>query len=134
MTATERRALAREMYADGLNPPAIAKRLGVRRQTAWTYVRDLLPEPGDGRRSCRQANRRWEADSIVAALQQLADAQGHQPSANQIIRRESGEVEVPAISTVFAIFGTWNAALEAAGFVQRAPHSGTPLQSFSLTG
>lgn len=74
----------------------------------------------------------WPQERVVAAIQRWAEMFGQPPSANdwntsspwhkgeRVKRWNSGDWPYP--STVVARFGTWNAALEAAGFQPREPY------------
>jgi transcriptional regulator with XRE-family HTH domain len=80
------------------------------------------------------ANAKWSPDLVIQRIKEWADVYGEQPTAtdwlpaiaayqkspraDQIRRRyESGDW--PSTNTVRRIFGTWNAAIEAAGFRAR---------------
>jgi hypothetical protein len=62
----------------------------------------------------QQENARWTRETIVAAIQTWTQVHGTPPSARGW--RTANGRPVPASSTVQAVFGSWSAALEAAGF------------------
>lgn len=74
-------------------------------------VEELAPPPRP-----RPLRRVWERDDVIAALQRWAEEHGRQPSQNDWARR--GEYH-PSASTASKAFGSWGAALVAAGFVSR---------------
>lgn len=57
--------------------------------------------------------RRWTRDEIVTAIQRWAAEHGRQPSQNDWMR---GTDWHPSASCAAKVFGTWGAALTAAGF------------------
>jgi len=71
------------------------------------------------------ASKVWTRDAIVAAIQRWADAHGGVPPVardwNTTVARQRGKPDrgdgFPATNTVRNTFGTWNAAITAAGFV-----------------
>lgn len=86
-----------------------------------------------------EANRIWTRESILAAVRKWAVMYGSPPAmpdwdawfARNMLHdedraRRSHEVgsHWPSVTTVVRAFGTWNAAIAAAGFEPRAPHGG----------
>jgi len=78
-------------------------------------------------RSCTAASKKkWTHEAIVAAIQRYAMVSGKQPTATCWNTAASGfnaerarlfrEGDYPVTNTVRNIFGSWNAAIEAAGF------------------
>jgi hypothetical protein len=61
---------------------------------------------------------RWSHEAILAALQAWAQAWGRSPSLEQWRRASAAH---PSAATVRRLFGSWNAAVEAAGFAPRRP-------------
>jgi hypothetical protein len=70
---------------------------------------------------------RWTPEAILNAIRQwAADHDGDPPRAPAWLARHDTE-HFPYASTVLNAFGTWNAAIEAAGFTPRASgHYGRP--------
>lgn len=60
---------------------------------------------------------KWTRERIVAAIQAWAEKNGRPPAADEW--RVTGLWEHPSQGTVLAKFGTWNAAVTAAGFAPR---------------
>lgn len=58
----------------------------------------------------------WTPDKILTAIQQWAERCGRPPKASAWIQ---ADYDHPARSTVALVFGTWNAAIAAAGFSVR---------------
>lgn len=83
-------------------------------------------------------HKRWTQDSIITAIQKWADVYGespaqpdwHPPTARRLNdeararRFEDARGEWPWLSTVAREFGSWNAAIVAAGFAPRARYGG----------
>lgn len=81
----------------------------------------------------------WTRETIIAAIRDWATKYGEPPgafdwqpwSARNVIhdelrarRFEDAGGRWPSITAVCGVFGSWNAAIEAAGFAARAPHGG----------
>lgn len=70
---------------------------------------------------------RWTRETVVAAIERWGALYGVSPSANEwnaTLAREAGDTRYesgdwPTIHTVQRVFGSWNAGIEAAGFVAR---------------
>lgn len=88
-------------------------------------------DPSNGRanaatrcRNCHNAYRtKWTPEAIVDAIRRWNDAHGRPPGArewNTTLARKAGLPfrghEYPGTDTVQTAFGSWNAAIEAAGF------------------
>jgi hypothetical protein len=58
--------------------------------------------------------RSWTREDVVAALSAWAERNGRQPRQNDWKPRPQG---CPSISAIYSVFGSWNAAIEAAGGV-----------------
>jgi Homing endonuclease associated repeat len=71
---------------------------------------------------------RWPTSTVIARLRAWAEEHGRPPTLEEW--RRAGERN-PSSATVRRIFGTWNAALVAAGFEARRP--GVPLAPRSVT-
>lgn len=142
----ERVAQAQQMRADGLTLREIGERLGVALNTAssWlsdpdgarlkarkrSYARTCLDcgGPCDGAsgaakianrcQSCyrthQHESRSWKQETIVSAIREWADEHGRQPAASDWL--PTVPEGVPSVDTVQREFGSWNAAIEAAGF------------------
>lgn len=70
-------------------------------------------------------DRRTSRETCIAAVEHAADRLGHPPTAEEY--REMGLTPTPA--TIQAVMGSWNAALEAAGYEPRTssrPEGGAP--------
>jgi len=100
----------------------------------WCRVYACLREAAEGSEFCRVKHgwqeiqefalrpqpralvrpRSWTRDEIVASIQRWALEHGRQPSQNDWLR--SGDYH-PSATTATKIFGTWGAALVAAGFM-----------------
>jgi hypothetical protein len=61
---------------------------------------------------------RWSRETTVAALRVWAESWGRSPSLEQWRRASPAH---PSAATVRRLFGSWNAAVEEAGFVPRRP-------------
>jgi hypothetical protein len=61
---------------------------------------------------------RWSRETTLAALHAWAESRGRPPSLEQWRRASPAH---PSAATVRRLFGTWNAAVEAAGFEARRP-------------
>lgn len=84
-------------------------------------------------RRCADCSRRrqaeaavWTRDTIIEAIQAWAEEYGEPPVAGEWMpgahgfdpaRYYDGPVACPSYQTLVGVFGTWNAAIEAAGFV-----------------
>jgi DNA-binding CsgD family transcriptional regulator len=68
----------------------------------------------------------WTREAIVCAIQEWADEHGGIPpsSTHWKAARVRGDDRVTSVSSVLRRFGTWNAAIQAAGF---EPHAGGPV-------
>lgn len=67
----------------------------------------------------RAANRRWTDDAIIDAIRRWNDVHGRPPGATQWARATRGR-DYPSLGIVQRSFGTWNAAIAAAGFAPLA--------------
>jgi hypothetical protein len=82
--------------------------------------------PGESRRAAPvrlvrsepSAPVRWSRETTLAALCEWAESRGRSPSLEQWRRASAGH---PSAATVRRLFGSWNAAAEAAGFAPRRP-------------
>ena len=63
---------------------------------------------------------KWTRERIVVAMQAWAAERGRPPAADEW--RVSGLWEHPSQGTVRNVFGSWSAAVVAAGFVPRPRH------------
>ena len=83
----------------------------------------------------------WDRESVIERMQEWSALYGQQPGArdwNPNMARNQGREDVatrfdidgcwPHTSSVVHVFGTWNAAIEAAGFTPRAPGGRGPGQ------
>lgn len=68
--------------------------------------------PPDERRSMRQ----WTKETVAAAIKEWADAHGGEPPSANEWRKKVGWF--PSTSSVVSVFGSWTAALEAAGLAR----------------
>jgi hypothetical protein len=73
---------------------------------------------GEKRASTRDANVRWTHDSILVAISHWQAEHGRPPLLEEWRR---GDGSHPSTTTVQRRFGSWNAAIEAAGFTPRPP-------------
>lgn len=64
----------------------------------------------------RTVYRYWTRERIIVAFQEWADEHGRPPKAHEW---DKGTPSYPARVTAAAVFGSWNAAMEAAGFTPR---------------
>jgi hypothetical protein len=67
-------------------------------------------------RSSSTRQRVWDRASIVAAIQRWNDEHGEPPKSTEWVKKQDGR---PTMSTVINHFGTWVAAIVAAGFEPR---------------
>jgi hypothetical protein len=58
----------------------------------------------------------WTRDQIVAAIQAWAERTGQPPTANEWRQQRPSR---PTTRRVIRVFGSWNAAIVAAGFIAR---------------
>ena len=131
----ERIEAARRMRASGISVPEIADELGVNESTVGKYLRATRCGCGRNWRvrgpQCTQcaveANaarvRRWDERSVIDALKRWARIEGRPPSSEEWLpgrnARERWARDYPAWpsnGTVSRLFGSWNAAIAAAGF------------------
>lgn len=72
------------------------------------------------RRKWQHDSRRWTPERVLAAIREFEAAFGRAPGANDFnasIRRvDPDTARFPPVSAVLREFGTWNAAIRAAGF------------------
>ena len=134
----ERVEAARRMHSSGISRRLIADELGVSEHTVGVYLRATLCECGRywrvrGARCIQcaaEANaarvRRWDRPAVIDALQRWARSEGGPPSSEQWLpgrnARERWAREYPAWppnGTVTRLFGSWNAAIAAAGFAAK---------------
>jgi hypothetical protein len=69
-------------------------------------------------RAQAHANRRWTPETVIAALHRSAQETGESPSATRWLRGDRPDY-APSVGVVQREFGSWSAALEAAGLPQR---------------
>jgi hypothetical protein len=131
----ERIEAARRMHATAISVPEIADELGVTDSTIGKYLRATRCECGRNWRvrgpRCTQcaveANaarmRRWDHQSVIAALRRWARTEGHPPTREEWLpgRNARGRwareyPAWPANGTVIRLFGSWNAGIATAGF------------------
>jgi hypothetical protein len=82
--------------------------------------------PGESRRAApvrlvqseASAAVRWSRETTLAALHAWAETRGRSPSLEQWRRASAAH---PSAATVRRLFGSWNAAVSAAGFEPRRP-------------
>jgi hypothetical protein len=142
----ERVVEAQRLHADGWTLAEIAELWNVSATTVHGWIRDpdlsrqrarrdsyRVPCPECGRpmsgegETCGACRKTWTRDAVVAAIRDWADEHdGVPPTSTEFnppvgsparVERESGRW--PARSTVLAAFGSWNAAMLAAGFQPR---------------
>lgn len=67
----------------------------------------------------------WTREAIIACIQQWADESGGIPPATtDFVRGRADDLPVPSVTHVQRMFGSWNAAIIAAGF---EPHAMGPV-------
>lgn len=66
---------------------------------------------------CYAGSVRWDSDAVVHAIRRLADRLGRAPTAAEI--NAAGRADYPRVGTVQKVFGSWAAALAAAGLEPR---------------
>lgn len=146
MTREEKVARAQELRAEGLLLREIAERMGAKLKTvhAWLTDPDLSRqrarrETYRGRCACgapttgcngraqapkeclaclhrrQHEERQWKPEAIIDAIRAWFDSRGRPPVATDWHIVPEGEV-VPSVNSVQREFGTWNAAIAAAGF------------------
>jgi hypothetical protein len=72
----------------------------------------------------------WTREAIICCLQDIAEeAGGIPPSAVGFQRMKRNGADVPAVTNVIARFGSWNAAVTAAGY---EPHAAGPVGGFRI--
>jgi hypothetical protein len=71
---------------------------------------------GEPSRSSSTGQRVWDKATIVAAIQRWNEWRGEPPKSTEWIKKQDG---YPTMSTVINHFGTWSAAIVAAGFEPR---------------
>lgn len=72
----------------------------------------------------------WTPDAIVCAIQEWADEHGGvPPSASDWLRDAAARGPSPAVTTCQNVFGSWSAAIRAAGF---EPHAMGPVGGFTM--
>lgn len=139
-----RMGIAKSTVSALLNDPNLAKHLERRRRYAGSCERCGAPTDGSGgpaakaSRHCRVcapiAATKWTREAVVAAIQRFAERHGRQPSAvdfNPAQARALGKRSLserfyeagdyPAATSVVEVFGSWSAAIAAAGFERLKP-------------
>lgn len=100
----------------------IAIEIGCNEKTVKTWMRRHkipLRSAAEASRHRHSQSRTDRRDLILAALRDMADHSGRPPSTTEW---EAGRpLDRPSEKTVRAIFGSWNAAIEAAGLEPRPP-------------
>ena len=129
---------AQTLRAKGNTYESIAYKLGVSLTAAYGLVnpdkyKDCLERNRLRRRSlkcpqcdktmqfasttCKSCQKIWDKDKIIAAIKMYFSENGKTPTAK--CWRKSGTGVYPTSATVHSTFGSWNAAIEAAGFETR---------------
>lgn len=114
-------ARAQELTAQGWTLEQIAAELGRARGTIHDYLYDPTREKAQAReRRLRSGVRirktaRWTNDQMIEAMQRWAKEYG-QPPSHRRWKRADRPPGYPSANIVSRRFGSWNAALEAAGF------------------
>lgn len=67
------------------------------------------------------ADARWTRATVVAAIREWADEHGTQPSARDWLQPRRVRGDTPPTKTVQRVFGSWSAAIAAAGFEPLTP-------------
>jgi hypothetical protein len=129
--------VARDLIAAGRTMREAAAALECAGDTLRRYGLRPDPEVVSRQRAefARRLNKRWDHGLILAAIDAWAELYGAPPAAaewNPAMARRQGRPDRaerhaagdwPFASTVVAYFGSWNAAIEAAGWRSRPPGS-----------
>lgn len=155
MSRAEKAARAAELYAQGLTGARVAEIMEISRSHCYELLSDPSGEkvrerkaryetscagcgrtvnsnspPVDGQvcfRCSMDERTIWTRDAIVLAIQEWADENGGIPPAANDFYRLGATDRNPSVVTVQKQFGTWNAAIRAAGF---EPHPGGPVGGY----
>jgi HNH endonuclease len=117
------RALQADARRRGRPPTASEWKRGVksRRRPTWGTVRSVF---GSWEAALEAAafdpEQQWTERRILDALWDWEREHGRPPVHNEWLRADRGRRR-PTAETCKAVFGSWNAALEAAGFKPRGP-------------
>ncbi|MDA0172958.1 hypothetical protein OJ998_27905 [Solirubrobacter taibaiensis] len=134
-TVPERVLAARALATEGCSSAEIAARLGVSRASAYNYLQARTcpgcgqPVTAPSAARCRECTRHeptvartWTCADVLAALRAWTGEHGAPPryrewtpSREQPGRWEAESPRWPSAAVVAALFGSWNAALVAAG-------------------
>lgn len=74
----------------------------------------------------------WTREAVVVCMQKWADLNGRTPSATDFTKAQASGYDVPTVNHVRHRFGTWSAAVRAAGLPPRAtgrPPGRSPLNA-----
>lgn len=155
MSRAEKAARAAELYAQGMTGTRIAEIMGISSSHCYDLLSDPSGEklrarkaryetpcagcgrtvnsnspPVDGQvciRCAMDERTIWTRDAIVLAIQEWADENGGIPPAANDFYRAGATDRNPSVVTVQKQFGTWNAAIRAAGF---EPHPCGPVGGY----
>jgi transposase len=105
---------ARSLRAQGLKRREIAARLGVSAEQAG-YLANYAYE------ARYSGGVKWTRDRVVEAMNSWATEHGRPPFSPEWCPPPRGS-GWPSVSTVIRLFGSWNAAMEVAGFEARPSH------------
>lgn len=97
-------------HPEGLSVPAAARELGI--SASWAY--ECLTDPAP-----KYKPPKWTRENVIEAFQEWDILTGHPPKIAEWQPRPEGYPWVPSVKSVYTVFGSWNAAMEAAGFRPR---------------
>lgn len=115
-----------ECYRGGRNVPEVAAALKLRPQEVSAVVNRVVPEI-ERRRKLVGATSRWSDADLVETLRAAAEKNGGEVLTVAAYSTWADGTDAPAVPTIIWRFGTWGAALSAAGLPVNA-HGGKSKQ------
>lgn len=124
-----------EMWREGASIRDVAQAMGVSDHAAYGVIRNLAPSEYAAWVGERGSWRLlWDREAIVERVQAWVETYGQPPTAqewNPAMARARGRHDIaerweqdgcwPTTTTTQYVFGSWSAAIAAAGFTPRAP-------------
>lgn len=118
---------ARLLRAEGKSYRAIAKELGCSHSMAYICVnpekisRVKCPKCNGemlaNSKTCYSCRQVWNEETVIEAIQDFVYTNGRLPLAEEW--QKQSDLTRPSYKSIMNVFGRWNKAIEAAGFVPR---------------
>lgn len=115
-TRKERMAEAARLHKEGHSRPAIARKMGIGRTTVYGWLSEPPKTP-------RPAHNLISRERVIQDIQKWASLHNGQPPHGNDF---SGNPEYVSLATAASKFGSWNKAIQAAGFKPRPPGNHGP--------